>query len=142
MKKLFYILILVLGNSINAIGQGNLQFNRVITIADSSFSYTSASWSSHTLGTVPVGKVWKIESYNLYVPSSSGSYSGCPNSLCLGINNVNLHLGNITGGGGSISSTIWLKANDILQEFANAPGGCGTITAIAFFSIIEFNIVP
>ena len=106
MKHLFtFCLILFLGTCSS---QGNLQFNQVLT-----FGGTLCASCNQPIGTVPVGKVWKIE--------SKGGAT---------INTVN---------GTAVTQTInypfWLKAGDILGHYT---GGAQDW----FISIIEFNIVP
>ncbi len=89
--------------------QGNLQFNQVLT-----YGGTLSASSYQSIGTVPVGKVWKIE-------SKGGST----------INTVN---------GNAVTQTIsypfWLKAGDILGHYTTGSAQDW------FISILEFNIVP
>ena len=88
--------------------QGNLQFNQVLT-----YGGTLCASCNQPIGTVPVGKVWKIE-------SKGGST----------INTVN---------GNAVTQTIsypfWLKAGDILGHYTGSAQDW-------FISILEFNIVP
>ncbi len=111
--------------------QGNLQFNQVLSI-------------SSTDVTVPVGKVWKVESYQQQ--QVSYSFSGVINSCGdlfrprpYYINNIPYH--RILVGGSGISSVpvsainefpIWLKAGQTLRTSCSGD----------FLSVIEFNIVP
>jgi len=88
--------------------QGNLQFNQVLTYGGS-----LGAGSSQNIGTVPAGKVWKIESkegLNAYINGYAVSLAVLP---------------------------VWLKAGDIVV-FWNGYNS----TQGYFLSIIEFNIVP
>ena len=95
--------------SIFGFSQGNLQFNQVLT-----YGGTLCASCNQFIGTVPVGKVWKIE-------SKGGST----------INTVN---GNTVPQ--TISYPFWLKAGDNLGHYT------GTFVTDWFISILEFNIVP
>jgi hypothetical protein len=103
--------------------QGNLQFNQVL--------YLSNTTDNQTQWTVPAGKVWKIEA--LGVVSST---------LTVYINNAvafyyaGTYSNSSTSGyyRNADASPIWLPAGSILGHNC----GCGN----RWFSIIEFNIVP
>lgn len=88
--------------------QGNLQFNQVLT-----YGGTLCASCNQPIGTVPAGKVWKVE--------SKGGAT---------INTVN---------GTPITQTVtypfWLKAGDALGHYTGSAQDW-------FISIIEFNIVP
>lgn len=88
--------------------QGNLQFNQVLT-----FGGTLCASCSQPIGTVPAGKVWKIE-------SKGGATINTVNGV------------SVTQ---SISYPFWLKAGDILGHYTGSAQD-------SFISIIEFNIVP
>ncbi len=101
-------------------GQGNLQFNQVLTFAG------MAPWDGIiSLGTVPSNKVWKIEAHTI-------------SEITIYINGYtyNFLIGN-AGGLVMNEKPIWLKAGDIvaLQAACCSPKSY-------FFSIVEFNIVP
>jgi hypothetical protein len=89
--------------------QGNLQFNQVLT-----FSGTLCASCNQPVGTVPAGKVWKIE-----FKEGGG---------LLNVNGMNLSLNQLP---------CWLKNGDIV-----ALNGNNSSTQYIFVSIIEFNIVP
>ena len=115
-----FIFILSLGCFVNLFGQGNLQFNQVITNQGS----ISANANS-TLLTVPIGKVWKVES----ILCSSTSL------LSIKINNSTLPIPTTS----NAFMPIWLKENNTIQ-FYN--GGSTGIIREYFISIIEYNVVP
>lgn len=89
--------------------QGNLQFNQVLT-----FGGTLCASCNQPVGTVPAGKVWKIE-----FKEGGG---------LLNVNGMNLSLNQLP---------CWLKNGDIV-----ALNGNNSSTQNIFVSIIEFNIVP
>lgn len=63
MKKLIIILFVLYITSFKTQAQGNLQFNQVKLISISSTWSNFQYWlQNDTLITVPIGKVWKIES--------------------------------------------------------------------------------
>lgn len=90
--------------------QGNLQFNQVLT-----YGGILCASCNNPIGSVPVGKVWKIESQM--------------GSTHLNINNINFNTF-------TPQVPIWLKAGDvvIMNGFSS--------TQSWFLSIIEFNLVP
>jgi hypothetical protein len=127
-------------------GQGNLQFNQVITqnYSITGNSYNSIS-NSNTSLTVPSGKVWKIESiiYNGY--SNSNYYA--PNCfLMINGSNVLFEKGTSSSNdsGGTINKQpIWLKAgNQIGFSMRNTCNPSCLQSVEGLISIIEFNIIP
>jgi hypothetical protein len=129
MKNLLLIIFLFFSLSFTA--QGNLQFNQVLRI-------------SNIPQTVPVGKVWKVESYLENEGDNSSNYStGCTNlgwHRPLTINNYNYYfVGSIAYGNTAYVQLananklpVWLKAGDIIK----------TTCIQDFASVLEFNIVP
>jgi len=129
MKNLLFFTFLLISLSFTA--QGNLQFNQVLRV-------------SNTPQTVPLGKVWKVESYLENEGDNSSNYStGCTNlgyHRPLTINNYNYYfVGSITYGNTAYLQIananklpIWLKAGDVIK----------TTCIQDFASVIEFNIVP
>jgi hypothetical protein len=121
MKIFLFLLVLFFLGSYNA--QGNLQFNQVLLLSAS--ANNTAQW------TVPLGKVWKIE--------SMGGNAAC---VYVYLNNQMAfeHSGPVVSSGGyyrhSASSPIWLPEGTVLGHSA-----CSS-TAYRWFSILEFNIVP
>lgn len=121
MKHLFTLcLLLLIGTSFS---QGNLQFNQVLTFAGS-----APGGSVLTIGTVPVGKVWKIEARSMDIGQFTLRINGFQYDYIYGVGNTGLV---------TCDLPIWLKANDVIS--INVP--C-CVARNYFYSIIEFNIVP
>jgi hypothetical protein len=105
--------------------QANLQFNQVLML-------TSTASSDNSLGTVPAGKVWKLESVG----------GGTTSDVSIRINGVNGGMFNNNYGGysgiyyNSCHLPIWFPAGTQLG-FGGNNG-----TSLFWFSIIEFNVVP
>jgi hypothetical protein len=119
MKTFLFVLVLFFLGSYNA--QGNLQFNQVITynIGGIANNYDNVNF------TVPVGKVWKIE--------SAVNWTGNP--LMLYPNGVMSYGITLASSSKTVSDfPIWLNAgyNGQFSIYQNR----------ALISIIEFNIVP
>ncbi len=121
MRNLLFLFFLLM--SLNFTAQGNLQFNQVLLL--------SATTNNTTQWTVPLGKVWKIESI--------GGYSPC---VYVYLNNQLAfeHSGPVVSSGGyyrhSASSPIWLPEGTVLGHAA-----CSS-TSYRWFSILEFNVIP
>jgi hypothetical protein len=122
MKKIFFFTLFSLCSLLfvpcsNA--QGNLQFNQVITLNG---SFTSTPTGKLDLGTVPVGKVWKMEYFTIASTYGAGLF----------VNNAIFVENNV----------IWFKSGDLISARGNC-GSCGpgVGTYIYFVSIIEFNVV-
>lgn len=129
MKLVICLISFFLSFGFNA--QGNLQFNQIIRVVE-------------VLQTVPVGKVWKVESYleNELISSNSSS-SSCTSSTIhrpLIINNGFYYfVGDVAWGSTNNLQMmnhnkfpIWLKSGDQIR----------TTCSSDFASVIEFNIVP
>jgi len=130
MKKLLVSFIFVLGTFLT-FSQGNLQFNQVLKIIDVD-------------QTVPIGKVWKVESYH---QQTVGISTNMPTTGCGDLarprpyfvdNTMYHHLNGIGNGNSSYASAatnefpLWLKESQTLRT--SCPGD--------FLSVLEFNIVP
>lgn len=128
-------------------GQGNLQFNQVISenfsISGGVFNTLYDASNSYT---VPVGKVWKIESVSFSSSSVNSTYAP---SVFLKINgsNVLFNYGsqkNINDYGGSLTTQpIWLKEGDIIGF--SMRNRCTTTclqSVDGHVSIVEFNVIP
>ena len=132
MKRKYIFLISFLVLIFLSFGQGNLQFNQVLRIGNSA-------------QTVPVGKVWKVETYmqaNTYI-SEFVEYPGCNSpdrQHPFLINAVPYYQINGSPGHGSSGIMmavgnlfpLWLKSGEVLQ----------TTCPNNFLSVIEYNIVP
>jgi hypothetical protein len=134
MKTLYFILFILLNQF--AFAQGNLQFNQVKLVTAQE--------------TVPVGKVWKVESviYNIAEGSTTyqtGNYGNCNtndyNSAAIIVAGTPTKVGQGTSplgysSGGYVHSytilPIWLPAGTTLS------GGI----CLNKISVIEFNITP
>jgi hypothetical protein len=104
--------------------QGNLQFNRVISV-----SLALNPNQSITLITVPTGKVWKIEAIEA-VTSGQTNYLYEINGQVFPISNSY---------SSKINNSLWLKAGDTFRVMNNPTGGS---SVPFYYSILEFNIVP
>jgi hypothetical protein len=134
MKKLYFIVFILLNQF--AFAQGNLQFNQVKLVTAQE--------------TVPVGKVWKVESviYNIAEGSTTyqtGNYGNCTssdyNSAAIVVAGTPTKVGQGTSPLGYSSGSyvhsytilpIWLPAGTTLS------GGI----CLNKISVIEFNITP
>jgi hypothetical protein len=110
-------LILSCALSTSLFGQGNLQFNQVLT-------FTGSATGNITLDTVPVNKVWKIEAHSSDI-----------NQILININGFRY---DYNYNGSMNTSPIWLKTGDVLSLTTSPPGP----NRHYFFSILEFNIIP
>lgn len=127
MKKLIFIAVCFISLQLSA--QGNLQFNQVIKVSDTPMA-------------VPVGKVWKIESYQQSnVSGTSNSTNGCDVARVRPYiidGQVYHNIKNIASGNAGYVYTaenrmpIWLAAGQ------TAATSCPS----DFLSVIEFNVVP
>ena len=130
MKKI--ITLAILSFSIASYAQGNLQFNKVRT-------YTGGYNTNKIFDTVPLGKVWKIESIGI----SGGKDIGGNNTGNLTVNGI--YYNNVTKekeyssnynslgvATAVIKETIWLKSGDILGWAGGGP---------CVVSLIEYNII-
>ena len=118
-----YVIALLFALTFSKIDAQNLQFSQVLTFS----AETSLVNQDVLIGTVPNGKVWKIESMNQITQYCSYSVNG------IGINNF--YSTNLTPSP-SVFLPIWLKAQDNLSFRVSF--GYGSY----FVSIIEFTIVP
>ncbi len=127
MKKSILIVIGLLF-SVYSFSQGNLQFNQALM-------FNTTNSATTLLGTVPSGKVWKIEGYGTEVEGGSScgfSFNGT---------NVAFRAGsayNYNTGYTPINnySDFWLPAGSTIYALS----GCGA--SYRWISIIEFNIIP
>lgn len=162
MKNILVIFLIIVRSS--TYSQGNLQFNQVIntlmTVNGSIYYNGSGSNSTLTLTntptqlTVPVGKVWKIES--IY-PLTTSAFT-CASGFCDG-NSLSVKLALKVNGQRVrapvmneeiiTNNALWLSANQSInfqlytspttyQSVGNYTGGNVNVQ----FSIIEYNIIP
>jgi hypothetical protein len=124
MKNLLLFSCLLISLSFKA--QGNLQFNQVLNL-----EITCCTASTFT---VPVGKVWKIESsmaYNNNSPTRISAINGNPMEAYL-TGYTYLNYGILP-----IPLPYWLPTNT--QVSFNTGSGLGQK---GYVSIIEFNVIP
>jgi hypothetical protein len=110
----------------NGLAQGNLQYNQAILL--------STSQSSNTLlGTVPTGKVWKVEGFG----TSATSYYSCGFSF----DGINTFVR--AGGVDNYSSGITYSVdNDNIWLPSGTPVWALSCNYHRWLSVIEFNVVP
>ncbi len=116
-----YVIALLFALTFFKIDAQNLQFSQVLTFS----GQVTVANQSFLIGTVPEGKVWKIESLNNL--GSGFWYQINGSEITTGNYNYPTHF------------PIWLKAQDNIS-FYNA-SGTGSQPKY-FVSIIEFTIVP
>ena len=127
---LFFFGAFFLGISANSFGQGNLQFNQVITyqgVIDLGGPCYCGAFSPEWV--VPAGKIWKIES----ISSPTATVTTCG-------------VGSLMRNGFSLresSGTIYAKSGDVLKFYYYNTTACNPFGAYTYsISIIEFNIIP
>lgn len=135
MKKcLLFLVVISLGQCV--IAQGNLQFNQVKLVT--------------AIETVPVGKVWKIESVIYHIgQTSSGVQStngGCNNSAyyestAIEIAGTPTKVGQGTQAA-SYSSLSYTHSYTILPLWLPSGTTLSGGTCLNKISVIEFNIIP
>jgi hypothetical protein len=128
MRFIFVLFVFIVTST--AFSQGNLQFNRVVSLAQSftgSYGGTSNVYS-YTSGAivVPIGKVWKIEKISV----NGGNYGS-------GVRINNAHSLSISD---TYIGPIWLKAGDEMKVYSSCYS-CSSLAGSYFISVIEFNIV-
>jgi hypothetical protein len=114
-------------------GQYNLQLNQVVLV-------------SNTIQTVPVGKVWKVESYmqagiaapDMIEIGTACAYSDRHHPMI--VNGQTYYL--INGSPGHGSSGTFLAVGNLLPLWLPAGATIRTACAKDMLSIIEFNLVP
>jgi hypothetical protein len=118
--------------SLNLFSQGNLQFNQVVKV-------------SNTSQTVPAGKVWKVEAY-LQANTSITEFVEFP--TCNFPDRQHPFLINskpyyqINGSPGHGSSGIFMAVGNLFPLWLKAGETVQTTCPDNFLSIIEFNIIP
>jgi hypothetical protein len=117
-KKMKYVIALLFALTFSKIDAQNLQFSQVLTLT----GQVNGSNQTALVGTVPEGKVWKIESLNNLGSSKYFEVNG------IGITTPNSSW--------PTQFPIWLKSQDNLSCRSNSN------VQEYFVSIIEFTIVP
>ena len=125
MKTILFIAFFFLMGTFKA--QGNLQFNQTLLL-----STTQAS--NVLLGTVPAGKVWKVEGFgsgNSGASECAWSFDGTNAAFRSG----NVYVGGTADQYSNSTSTFWLPAGTSVYSL-----NCSS--NYRWISIIEFNVVP
>ena len=125
MKTVLFLAIFLCFGALNA--QGNLQFNQALLLSTNQASNV-------LLGTVPVGKVWKVEGFgsgNSGASECGWSFDGTNAAFRSG----NVYLGGSAYQTSNSTSTFWLPAGTTVYSLNCASN-------YRWISIIEFNIVP
>jgi len=122
-----FILFILLISIETSLAQGNLQFNQALLLSTNQASNV-------LLGTVPAGKVWKVEGFG----SGNSGASDCAWSF--DGTNAAFRSGNVYVGGtayqiSNSTSTFWLPSGTTVYSLNCASN-------YRWVSIIEFNIVP
>ena len=133
MKYLFTFLFIAI--SAKSFAQGNLQFNQVVTVRD-------------LTETVPLDKVWKVESYQQSMVAVRSSFAN--NCSDLQKNRPYYIDGNIYYDIGSIAQVtpqsnngaVWMVAENKFPIWLKEGQTAKTTCSVDFLSIIEFNVVP
>jgi hypothetical protein len=125
--KLASIILLLIIVPLSIKAQGNLQFSKVVTIANS--AGCGVSFSS-PIFQVPQGKIWKVEKYAV-----NFSYQDAVTKNTVLIKGTS----EISPGDFNSGNPIWLNSGDSMQVLITAGG---YFCATYFFSIIEYNLIP
>jgi len=132
MKKILLSTFIILSTLANA--QGNLQFNQVKLVT--------------SIETVPLGKVWKIESviYNI-APTATGYQSGAGSCNSTSYESTAIEVAGIPtkvgqGTQPASSSLVYTHSYTILPLWIPAGTTLSGGTCLNKISVIEFNIIP
>ena len=134
-KKTIFLFLLICNNFILK-AQGNLQFNEVKRVNNTSLVPYGGVPTNFTTITVPLGKVWKIESSCVNAEPNSVStvtstYLSIGGQTCFGQTSAQIYLP---------PANIWLPEGSYPVKVTNLSGSAYTLTVT--ISAIEFNIVP
>ena len=145
MKTIFFSLLLLLTTA--AFPQGNLQFNAVkfYELSVTQVGTVTATESTVSI-TVPVGKVWKIESAvsNSFDPLTSGSTLATNRAGMILINGKIIFQSSMNLNSPYYSQPIlpmWLPAGTYTLSIKSSFLSNGN-EYVGAFSAIEFNVVP
>jgi hypothetical protein len=127
--------------------QGNLQFNQVFNYSlsgtfNANLTNSSAAFTMQTINvTVPINKVWKIESTSCRASISTHVNSPYHTPYLL----LNNNLISSTDSEVTLNSVcpIWLPSgNYVIQLLIQTSGNYAAGNAYGMISAIEFNIIP
>ena len=118
----------------------SLQFSQVVTF-DGVIQGSSSAVTDGVAYTCPAGKVWKIESLNIYRPPVN--VSGNTGFMTYKVNGSALGVSPVSGNAPMIVNAvfpIWLKPGDTIQASYNGLGAYTPAAGFSYFiSILEFN---
>jgi hypothetical protein len=132
MRKILLGTILVLSAYLIYAQTTTLQFSRVVTLAG-----TNITTTPYTIGTVPAGKVWKIEHMGGY---RSGGYLPAFVYYIDGVQTTDFYSYAVTSyyyPNQYPRGVVWLKAGDEIRIINSS----GSYPSNYFVSIIEFSVV-
>lgn len=139
MRKILSILFLV---SVCTIARAqNLTFSQVVTYSGQiNYSSPTAGIVDGPIYTVPQGKVWKIESLNLYFSGTATN----PEYMSYKINGVRIFCSRMTANTPfvfGVNFPIWLKSGDTIRPSYGYENSNNSWNANFpyFISIVEFN---
>ena len=119
----------------------SLQFSQVLTF-NGIVQVSSSAVTDGIIYTCPDGKVWKVESLNIYRPPvnnslNTGFMSYKVNGSALGVSPLNANAPMAV----NAIFPIWLKPGDTIQASYNGLGSYNPNTGLSYFiSILEFDI--
>ncbi len=122
-----FILFVLLISIETSLAQGNLQFNQALLLSTNQASNV-------LLGTVPAGKVWKVEGFgsgNSGASECGWSFDGTNAAFRSG----NVYLGGSAYQTSNSTSTFWLPSGTTIYSL-------NCTSNYRWMSIIEFNIIP
>ena len=124
MKSILFVCLLCLSKVL--FSQGNLQYNQTLLLSTSNSATT-------LMGTVPAGKVWKIEAFG----TSADGYSECRFSFDgtnVAFRAGSVYIYNASYTYTSESKNIWIPAGTSIFALS--------CSFYRWVSVVEFNIVP
>jgi hypothetical protein len=124
----------------NVFGQGNLQFNQVISMNFSATGFDGGNfpWDIQPV-TIPSGKVWKIESVRLTERDDSAPvYYRSNNAAAFIIGENLIETGSATS---NYPFPVWLPAGNYSFKLQGESWSAG-YSYYCLVSIIEFNVIP
>jgi hypothetical protein len=124
--------------------QGNLQFNQILRPTVTGINIVGYGKSSTSI-TIPPGKIWKIESSDVYCYTSTYPENlYWSNSFCLRLGGQ--LVSNITDNFWGLIKPqfpIWLPAGNYnLTLFETSGSNFSNTTIVGLINVIEFNIIP
>jgi hypothetical protein len=143
MNKIFLLILFNFIVSIKLVAQGNLQFNQVIRPTVTAVNLAANGYTSIQL-TIPAGKVWKVESADLYRYSTVGGVftSSIMTTLHLRFGEQLINTIYTSTGIYYASLPKWYPASTYNFTILEASGQSqNTNTIVGVMNVIEFNIV-